>query len=58
MFGRAATVLNSRQYIFSSLRILMNGFPVVGDVFYLKSILGSPGGKHCKWLYGNARRPV
>ena len=46
MFGRAATVLNSRQYIFSSLRILMNGFPVVGDLSYLKSILGSPGAKH------------
>ena len=36
----------------------INEFPVIGILFYAQRILGSPGGKHCKWLESTTWHPV
>ena len=36
----------------------MNDLPLIGFLFYVQRILGSPGGKHCKLLEGNVWRKV
>ena len=36
----------------------MNVLPLIGFLFYVQRILGSPGGKHCKLLEGNVWRKV
>ena len=36
----------------------MNDLPLIGFHFYVQRILGSPGGKHCKFLEGNIWRKV